>query len=195
MPLSFQNKAGPQCRKRPCVGLCWPCFPSCRQCPLPERFSPLSVSGRLQRREIPRMSGAPPSVPRSGSDFGLVRGETGASERFPASPRFSLGPPGAVSRISEARFSVQTGPILHPRPSEDNRGLPRSERFPVYGKGPQKNAHSQNAHARVHVLTPPCTQRHTKCTRKVVCQNKPVVRSTRGAHAEHTRRTRNPPVW
>ena len=97
------------------LGSVWPCFPSCRQRPLPERLSPLSVPGRLQRRGVPRMSEVPPSVPRFGLDFGLVRGETGASERFPASPRFSLGSPEAVSRISEARFSVQTGPVLHPR--------------------------------------------------------------------------------
>ena len=82
------------------------------------------------------MSEASPSVPRFGSDFWSVRGKTGVSERFPASPRFSLGYPGAVSRISEARFSVQTGPVLHPRRTEGIREARRTERFPVYSKGP-----------------------------------------------------------
>ncbi len=82
------------------------------------------------------MSEAPPSVPRFGSDFGPVRGEKGLSERFPASPRFPLGSPGVVSRISEARFSVQTWTVLHPRRTESIREARRSERFPVYSKGP-----------------------------------------------------------
>ena len=118
------------------LGSVWPCLPTRRRRPSPERFSPLSVPGRLKGREIPRMSEAPPSVPRFGSGFGPVRGKTGASERFPASPRFPLGSPGVVSRISEARFSVQTWTVLHPRRTESIREARRSERFPVYSKGP-----------------------------------------------------------
>ena len=94
---------------------------------------------------VPRMSKAPPSVPRFGSDFGLVRRETGASEDRPGSPRFPLGPPGAVSRISEAPFSVQTGPVLHPRRTEGIREARQSERFPVYSKGPPRVAEDRRA--------------------------------------------------
>ena len=116
-------------------------------------------------REIPRLPSVPPRTP--GSGFSDIRGAF-------------LG--------SSGTCFASEGNRGHPRPSPI-RAIPR------IWKGPPKNAHSQNAHARAHVLTPPCKQRHTKCTRKIVCQNKPVVRSTRGAHAEHTRRTRNPPVW
>ena len=100
-----------------------------------------------------------------------------------------LGSPSVLPRTPGSGFSVIRGAFLGSKiavqASETIRGRPRPSpirAIPRIWKGSAKNAHSQNAHTRAHVLTPPCTQRHTKRTRKIMCQNQPVVCSTRGAH-------------
>ena len=107
----------------------------------------------------------------------------GEKRAYPRDSRFPLGSPEAVSRISEAHFSVQTGPILHPRLTEGIREARRTERFPVYGKGPQKTP-TAKMHTPGHTSSHPPARKDTRNAHEKSC-----VRTGRScaAHAAHTK--------